>query len=160
LSRWSFTDSEIIDVANAGVPAIIATIDTPQGELFVLGLHALPPVNREYATGRDRQLAAIPQLVDDSNRATLVLGDLNTTPWSVHFRRLLENSALEDCGMGFGLQPTWPTSNWLLRIPIDHCLRSVHLTITNKFTMQDVGSDHLPSVVDFKFVDPRQAMPE
>ena len=149
-SRWPLTSSEIVNIGDAGVPAILAGIDTPQGELLVLGIHTLPPVSLEYVTERDRQLAAIADTVGQNERATLVLGDLNTTPWSAHFKRLLDKSGLKDCGLGFGLQPTWPTSNWTLLIPIDHCLKSSQVSIVDKFTLPDLGSDHLPSVVDFK----------
>lgn len=154
-SRWPIMTKEIVDLGDAGVPAIAAVIDTPQGNLLVLGVHTLPPVSLEYVTDRDRQLAAIPEFLSRSERPTLVLGDLNTTPWSIHFRRLLDNSGLEDCGRSFGLQPTWPTNNRALLIPIDHCLKSQHVRIADKFTTPDLGSDHLPSVVDFSFSEPR-----
>lgn len=150
-SRWPFIDSALLDLANTGVPAIVATIDTPQGELHVLGIHTLPPINLAYATVRDRQIAAIPQYLASSEAATMVLGDLNTTPWSAPFRQLIDNSALHDCGTGFGIQPTWPTTNRTLMVPIDHCLRSSHLTISNKVTLRDLGSDHLPNSIDFYF---------
>ncbi len=153
-SRWPLTSSKFINLGDAGVPAVQALIDTPQGELMVLGVHTLPPINLEYVTERDRQLAAIPELIGQSGRPALLLGDLNTTPWSAHFRRLLDNSGLKDCGLGFGVQPTWPTSNWMLLIPIDHCLNSSRVRIADKFTGPDLGSDHLPTVVDFSITKP------
>ena len=79
----------------------------------------------------------------------LLLGDLNTTPWSFHFQHLLKESGLKNSMKGFGHQPSWPSNIPFLRIPLDHVLHSEEITIHNRMIGRNIGSDHLPVIVDF-----------
>jgi endonuclease/exonuclease/phosphatase (EEP) superfamily protein YafD len=79
-----------------------------------------------------------------------VLGDLNATPWSYYFQRLVRESGLTDSSKGRGIHATWPAGLFPLRIPIDHCLLSPEIGVINKMTGNNVGSDHLPVVVDLQ----------
>ena len=79
----------------------------------------------------------------------LVLGDLNASPWSSHFRRFLRDSGLRDSAQGRGVQPTWPAGMPWLWIPIDHCLHSPQLQVVARHVGPNLGSDHYPVVVDF-----------
>ena len=49
---------------------------------------------------------------------------------------------------GFGVQATFPAQSRLLRIPIDHVLASCTIGVRDRVIERDVGSDHLPIVVD------------
>jgi endonuclease/exonuclease/phosphatase (EEP) superfamily protein YafD len=61
-------------------------------------------------------------------------------------------------GGGLGIHPTWPTPGTyrrlpklltpLLAIPIDHCLVSHDITVSNLYVGPNIGSDHLPLVAD------------
>jgi len=55
---------------------------------------------------------------------------------------------LKDSSLGWGIQPTWPAMFLPLRIPIDHCLVSPDLKIVRRKIGRDIGSDHLPLLVD------------
>jgi endonuclease/exonuclease/phosphatase (EEP) superfamily protein YafD len=79
----------------------------------------------------------------------MVLGDLNLSPWSPYFGDLLSSAGLRDSREGFGIQASWPTAVPLLRVPIDHVLYSPEVVINHRQIGPDVGSDHLPVVVDF-----------
>ena len=68
---------------------------------------------------------------------------------SYPFRRLLRRTGLENSSQGFGVQPTWPNFNPLLRIPLDHCLHSSDISIVDRQIGEDVSSDHYPLIVDF-----------
>jgi endonuclease/exonuclease/phosphatase (EEP) superfamily protein YafD len=50
---------------------------------------------------------------------------------------------------GFGHQPSWPTGQFFLRIPLDHVLHAPEIMIHNRMVLQDVGSDHFPVIIDF-----------
>jgi endonuclease/exonuclease/phosphatase (EEP) superfamily protein YafD len=76
-----------------------------------------------------------------------LLGDLNVTPWSPYFQELLAATGLRDSARGWGLQPSWPTMSLLLRVPIDHCLISPELHVTERTLGPDIGSDHFPLLV-------------
>lgn len=149
LSRHPLINSEVIHLGGAEVPSVLARIDVRGTVLTVLGTHPLPPGGREYSQLRKEQLAAIADFLNRQKGSKVLLGDLNTTPWNHYFRQLVEGTGLTDSARGFGLQPTWPTSVTVLRIPIDHCLLSPDLKAVERTIGPNVGSDHFPLIVDF-----------
>ena len=147
-SKLPLAEAEVVYIGAAEVPSIVATVMTAHTNLFVIATHPVPPIGREYSRMRNRQLDRLPDYVG-SNLPVLLLGDLNVTPWNYHFRRLITRAGLRDSAKGFGVQPTWPNYNPLLRIPIDHCLYSDDIVIVDRRIGEDVASDHYPLIVDF-----------
>lgn len=148
-SRFPFTHSRIASIGAADVPSIVAEVETRQGRCTVVATHPLPPAGKAYSEFRNGQLAEIPRWVRQASSPVVLIGDLNTTPWSHYFRRLLRESGLKDSSQGRGMCPSWPTSNPLMLIPIDHCLVSSGIEIVARQTGPQVGSDHWPVIVDF-----------
>jgi endonuclease/exonuclease/phosphatase (EEP) superfamily protein YafD len=148
-SKRSIVDSEIVYISNSQVPSVIGRFDIDGRPLTVVGTHPLRPGNRTYNHLRDEQLEATPALLKKIETPVLLLGDLNTTPWSFRFKRLIRESGLQDSARGFGIQSTWPTILFPLRIPIDHCLHSPGISILDRQVGPHVGSDHFPLIVDF-----------
>jgi len=153
-SRLPLTGSRIVTIGEADVPSVCAQVKLDGDTLTVVGIHALPPRIDGPAVERNDQLEAIPAFLEGTRSPVLVMGDLNVTPWSAHFRRLLAESGLCDSARGFGVQPTFPSATWPLRIPIDHCLHSKHIVITERQRGPDLGSDHLPVIVTFAILPP------
>lgn len=153
-SRHPFITSEILEIGRAGAPSVLVKLELQGRDVYILGTHPLPPVNAAYANFRDTQLAEIPGVVKALDAPVLLLGDLNATPWSYAFRRLLRDSALLDGSREVGYQATWPVGLFPLLIPIDHCLHSPGIRIVRKEIGPAVGSDHYPVVVDFALPAP------
>lgn len=149
LSRYPLSQTNVVFIGTAGVPSLVATAHLPQGEISLIGTHPLPPVSAEYSKHRNVQLRALPELVEKQKHPVLLVGDLNASPWSAHFGRLLKDSGLKNSMQHFGFQPSWPANNRLLRIPIDHMLHSPEIRIHNRVVGQGVGSDHFPVLIDF-----------
>jgi len=147
LSKHPMAHGKVVEIGTAGIPSITASLHFPQGEVFIIGTHPLPPINREYSQLRNVQLKALSKL-SHQGKPVLLIGDLNSTPWSPHFRDLLEESGLQNSMKGFGHQPSWPSRMFFMRIPLDHMLYSNGITIHNRMIGRDVGSDHLPVIVD------------
>lgn len=147
-SKFPIEEAGIVYVGDAEVPSILATIRTAQTNLRIVATHPLPPGGRDYTRWRNGQLERLPDFVR-SPWPLLLLGDLNVTPWNYYFRRLLARTGLRDSARGYGVQPTWPNFNPLLRIPIDHCLHSEEIGILGRKVGEDVSSDHYPVIVDF-----------
>jgi len=147
-SKHPFKDSVVTNIGRAGVPTIIAIINFDNQDLRVIATHPLPPASRLYAMERNEQFTMLAKHIDNSYPLVLI-GDLNSTPWSYHFKKLLKGSGLKDSTKGFGVQPTWPTQNIFLRIPLDHCLHSPDISIENRRVGSNVESDHYPLIVDF-----------
>ena len=148
LSKFPITKSEIVYIGDGSVPSIVATIDTPQGKLVVIATHPPPPIGALYSQWRNSQLNELPEYTKIP-LPTILIGDLNVTPWNYHFKKLLKNSGLINSSQGRGIYPTWPNKKFILPIPIDHFLHSSSIYIANKMVGPSVGSDHRPIIVDF-----------
>jgi len=97
---------------------------------------------------RDTVLRRAKQWADEQSDPHLVIGDLNTTPWSYAFSILTGDGGLVSTLDGWGNQGTWPTSIPTLgMIPIDHCLISEGLVCVDRRIGDEIGSDHLPLLV-------------
>jgi endonuclease/exonuclease/phosphatase (EEP) superfamily protein YafD len=149
LSKYPLEHGAVVQIGIAGVPSIITEVHLPQDVVSIIGTHPLPPVSAEGSLQRNIQLAAIPDMVHQQKHPVLLIGDLNTTPWSPYFKQLLNESGLKNSMKGFGHQPSWPVNHFFLRIPLDHVLHSPEITIHNRMILRDVGSDHFPVIVDF-----------
>lgn len=150
-SKSAFSKANVLHFGAAEVPSVLVRLDVGSRQLVLLGTHPLPPSDSEGAQLRDGQLAAIaPVLRGQTSRAdaVVVLGDLNTTPWSIAYRRLLRTTGLRNSAQGHGFQPTWPAVFPLLLIPIDHCLISTNVNTLRHHIGPAVGSDHYPVIVD------------
>jgi endonuclease/exonuclease/phosphatase (EEP) superfamily protein YafD len=151
-SKHPFIRSEIRQARD--IPMVIAELELPDGPLTVIGMHALPPSGEENSRSRNAQFALLPEMVQQSTSPVMLLGDLNATPWSSHFKRMLGQSGLRDSSKGLGVLPTWPTYMPFFLIPIDHCLHTAEIHITRKAIGQKTGSDHYPLIVDFVLARP------
>ena len=147
-STFPLSGEEILFIGQDEVPSIVVDAETPYGWCTILATHPVPPAGRKQSAMRNEHLKRLAELVKKQTHPLLVMGDLNTTPWSVHFRRLMVNPRLHDSARGHGLCPTWPTYNPLLMIPLDHCLHSGEITIVTRTVGPRVGSDHFPLTVD------------
>ena len=173
-SRVPLKNARIIRFVPDGVLSLVAGVEINERSLTVVATHPVPPSSTASSHERNQQLAAIADFADQRMEPVLVFGDLNTTPWNRHFRKLLKRGGLLDSGKGFGLQPTWPGSwmpkiaryiglatagrpatspfdNFLFRIPIDHCLHSPELQTVDRTVGNYVGSDHLPLTIKLRF---------
>lgn len=120
----------------------------------LLGTHPLSPSTEERAGLRDAQLGFARDWSAESGGRRIVAGDLNATPWSLPFRRLLDGGALVNSQRGYGLELTFPTdSTPLVQVPIDHVLYSDGFTVVDRRLGPPLGSDHLPVVVDLALVE-------
>jgi len=144
LSRIPLTNASVIEIGNAGVPSIIADITVEDQRIHLVGTHPLPPGSSEYARLRNDQLREVASHVGHQPKPTVVLGDLNVTPWSPYFSDLLTDSGLKDTSQGRGLFGSWPAWLPFARIPLDHCLVSPSIQVADKRLGPQLGSDHLP----------------
>ncbi|HRD65635.1 MAG TPA: endonuclease/exonuclease/phosphatase family protein [Candidatus Competibacter sp.] len=153
-SRRPFSRADIAQFGAAGLPSIIAEFAIDRHRLIVLGTHPLPPVGAGPARERNDQLAQLAAFARQTPLPLLLLGDLNTSPWSPYFEKLLADSGLRDSGGGRGILPSWPVGWPPLWIPIDHALFSEGIRIRRVVVGPDLGSDHYPVIVDFQVAGP------
>ncbi|HEY9615557.1 MAG TPA: endonuclease/exonuclease/phosphatase family protein [Microcoleaceae cyanobacterium] len=110
--------------------------------------HPSPPLKPADFVARNQQFIVMATEIQRVQQPVITIGDLNTTMWSPNYQDFMQRSGLRNSRLGFGLLPSWPTYLPLLRIPIDHCLVSPEITVIRTQTGQNIGSDHLPLIID------------
>jgi endonuclease/exonuclease/phosphatase (EEP) superfamily protein YafD len=150
LSRWPM-QARVLPGYSDIEPAVSATLLFRERSLQLLSVHTSWPLGRANSAMRDRQLALIGEFARSHPGPLVVLGDLNVSPFSPHFQALLNDSHLQSAAQGFGWQPTWPTFLPPAGIQIDHALTGAGVFVTNFRRGPQVGSDHLPIVIECVF---------
>lgn len=146
LSRYPMKAREIY--FDSWHPSVLAEIATPHGPLAVLGTHPSSPMSSRRSATRNRHLRNAASVAELSDVPLVLVGDLNTTPWSHAFQDLLDVSGLRDTSRGAGLQRSWRHEAWKLALPLDHALISSDVTLIGRALGPSIGSDHRPLVVD------------
>lgn len=136
------------------VPTAVATLEVTGTPLGIILTHPIPPVSAAALAEELAQLDAVAARVRATPSPVIVMGDLNATPWSRPFRDFVAATRLCDSRAGFGLQASFPAATPILRIPIDHLLASCSIGVRSRTIERDVGSDHLPVVVDLVIPTP------
>ena len=150
LSRYPLSDVEWHPEQNSPVPFVSATVDVGGQPLRLVAIHPVPPTRQRSARMRNDYLRRAADLVGGKG-ARMIVGDLNCTPWSPHFRRLLRDTGLSDVARGRGLKPTWYPTPLPLGIPLDHVLVSDEIGVAAREIGSDLGSDHRPVRVELSF---------
>ena len=106
--------------------------------------HTLSPVRGARAALRDAQLDVLAAIGRESpGRDVIVVGDFNTSPWSLAFHRLIIKTNWRNAARGFGYWATWPAGVRTLGIPIDHHIVSDGIVVHFFAVVGPTGSDHL-----------------
>lgn len=146
LSRVPGTKSRELVLGSSQMLAIDARI--PAGEysnvpIRLLGVHTASPNEHGRFRVRDQQLTDIAKLVQQSDGESIVIGDMNITPWSDAFKELLSSTNLVDSRRYRGYFATWPCGLGIVGIPIDHALVSSGLQIIDRQCgFPTIDSDH------------------
>lgn len=111
--------------------------------LQVFGLHPPPPLGEQLAHDRNVHLQQLAREVQP-HASAVVLGDLNSSSWSPHFSRFLQQAGLKDARQGRGILPTWtPYASGPPLLALDHVLVK-GVTVSALQRGPALGSDHRP----------------
>jgi len=144
LSRWPLEEVSLADLAGDGLPSITGVALVGTQRVRFLGMHTRGPLLPRLARLRDEALRGAADLAHASDLPMVMLGDLNATPDSPAFERLLHSGALRDALAGRQWRPTWQADFWPLALRIDHVLVSPGICVEQASVGPPVGSDHLP----------------
>jgi endonuclease/exonuclease/phosphatase (EEP) superfamily protein YafD len=147
-SRLELTSSQILNLGNSGLPSVEVEFKLGHDRLTLLATHPLPPVGREYFDSRNSQLFALSNYAIQSKNELILIGDLNCSSFSNHFKILIKDANLIDTRNGFGILSTWPTWFSMMKTTLDHCLISEGLSVKSRSVGGFIGSDHLPIMVE------------
>lgn len=125
-------------------------------KMRILALHPPSPRTRTLWHKRNMMLLHLSNLLVEQTdiEHTLVIGDFNTHPQSVHFPKPFNYSSCYELS---GHYASWApitipyTLSSVLGISIDHCLVSDTLTLHNFATLPFQGSDHIALMYEVSF---------
>ena len=145
-SKAPLRESRIERFPAGGSPSVVATVAIGTRPLAVVVTHVHTPFSGDRRT---RQLHALAVELRTLGKPAAVCGDFNAVPWSQPIYELAEDADLRSIYGRFGLTATWPTdSSRLFRVPLDNCLVSERVAVADRRVGPDIGSDHLPLIVD------------
>lgn len=151
LSEIEVDDAEVIwPHADGGAdrPVASVTLADTDPPLTLVGVHAARPRNADRAeTQRQELYDLVDALPHERDRAVVLVGDFNATPWSGMIRDVSERSSLRRVRNQDGWPTTWPDGMFrVIGIPIDFAMaRNVKAAASS--VGPSFGSDHRPVVV-------------
>ncbi len=149
-SKHPLNDSRVIQIAKAKTdcPALITEVDFDSQRIRLVAFHSMSPTTPNRLSLRNEEFTELASLLTLEKVPTIVMGDLNCTPWSPFLSDFMEQTELRDSRQGFGHQASWP--NWmpLLKIPIDHALISDEVLVHSRTVGPSGGSDHQPIIFE------------
>lgn len=161
LSRLPIVSSERLPwtgISSAyGVRVGVRLGGSEEGEgvtVTVIGLHLVTPVDDPGGAERDAQLAAAAKLAASVEGPVVVMGDLNTTPWTRQFHALVVDGHLRDAAAWRRVGATWPTQLGPLGLPLDHILVGGSVDVDEVRVAPGTGSDHFALAARLAVWDP------
>jgi endonuclease/exonuclease/phosphatase (EEP) superfamily protein YafD len=141
---------------NADRELLSLTLDTGAAPLHLAVIHPDSPRTearwlnkRRYFDEADSLLGT---LREQNGGNILAIGDWNSAPWSARFQQTLERNGLKTA-----YPDGWPQTtrffydyrlHWILGAPVDQFAVSQDLKVTDVRLGPDIGSDHLPLIVE------------
>ncbi|MFW9259311.1 endonuclease/exonuclease/phosphatase family protein [Nostoc sp. CALU 546] len=121
--------------------------------ITLVAAHPLVPIKPDLFNKRNTVLAELTQYLQTQGDKRLIFaGDLNLTPWSPYYKRLVEKTGLHNTKLGFGIEPSWVESAThvhlpaliigVLKLPIDHIFVSNDIKVVDCKTIIGGNSDH------------------
>ncbi len=134
----------------AGPPYLYAKVHAPGGAVHVFVVHTL---RFPWLGSQLKQVKAMRRIIRRVKGPVIVMGDFNSTPFSVMHRAFLQDTALRRLTH----LPTWPSwAAGLPQIAIDHVFASPHwLLARGPFIGASAGSDHYPVIVELRRANAR-----
>ncbi|WP_305987290.1 endonuclease/exonuclease/phosphatase family protein [Roseibium sp. MMSF_3544] len=131
-------------------------LETDAGPFDLMSVHPDSPRNHVRWLNKrlyfDTADAIMHELRETGSDPLIVIGDWNSSPWSARFQRTLAQNNLRTAYPG-----GWPQTtrfffdyrlHWILGAPVDQFAVSGNVRVLSVSTGPDIGSDHLPLIVD------------
>jgi endonuclease/exonuclease/phosphatase (EEP) superfamily protein YafD len=141
LSRHPLRRLAALDIDDQGLVAV--RVGHPDLPFTLFAVHPAHAIRRRSLRPQRAFLGRLAALVRRVGGPVAVAGDLNTTPWSREFRRLLARSGLDGPLLRAG---TFPAKLGRFGLPIDHVLAGRGLHVATVAPGPDLGSDHRPVI--------------
>lgn len=130
-----------------------ATLEVDGEPVLIVTTHPTSPTTLPRLLERDAQIAVLANPVSHLPKwfHVVMVGDFNATTSCRSMRAMMATTEFRDTRQGFGIQSSWPTFFWPLAICIDHAFVSEGVHVHDRRTGPNVGSDHLPVILELSF---------
>jgi endonuclease/exonuclease/phosphatase (EEP) superfamily protein YafD len=150
-SRWPIEQSQYVQLTRGGARVASVVVRWRDRPIQLYGVHLHWPLGSRVSRYRNAELAKLATMANSAaTHPLLVAGDFNITPWSSFYREFVRDSQLRDADVGQPLQASWPAALGPFGIRIDHCLHSKQWDTIETRTGPELGSDHLPVIVELR----------
>ncbi len=135
-------------LSSAGLESILVDLVVANRNISILTTHPLPPVSQDYWRLRNEQYDEIKDYFKEANEKKILIGDLNTVPWSFYVQEIEKDNQIKSVN---SFEDTWNTF-----FPPMLRIRTLFALVSNSITSEilvsdDIGSDHLPFLLKIKF---------
>ncbi len=137
--------------SETGHPSFTAELTQNGKKINLIATHPYPPKHPNGLELRTEHFKNMTQYINEMEGPILLMGDLNCSPYSPHFKNLLAETNLRDSRKGFGIQATWPALFIPAAFPIDHALFSSEFNVLSRTKGRKIGSDHLPIILTVEY---------
>ena len=159
-SRYQITAART-DNLDAPHHSLFATLDIQGKAVQVIIMRPPAPRTRELFNRRNQVLKSLANYAKQQETPLILMGDFNTTSWSLYFRQFVQTSGLRSASLGHGIHSTWyygklakfSLKSWLfklVKIPIDHIFISQSMRVNRVMTAPAGVSDHRPLIVELR----------
>jgi len=141
---------------NADREVMSLALDTGAAPLHLVVIHPDSPRTPARWHNKRRYFDAVDRVLDtlkeENGGNILAIGDWNSAPWSTRFQETLERNGLKTA-----YPDGWPQTtrfffdyrlHWILGAPVDQFAVSDDVKVTGVRLGPDIGSDHLPLIVE------------
>lgn len=148
-SRFPLNGIRSEEFGDRMTPSVIATLTVNETRVSLVATHPWPPSSQFDYRARNEQILQVGKFMANQPDPRILIGDLNLSMWSAHYRKLISTTGLKNVRRGFGVLPSFPMDSLpLIRVPIDHCLVSDGIQVADCRLGEAMGSDHAPLIVD------------
>jgi len=134
------------------IPSLEVHFHLKEGYHFVLFVvHPPPPSPTEETNSKERdgELLSVAKRLNELNKPSIVIGDLNNVGWAKSTTLFMKSGNLIDPRIGRGLISTFHAKYWFMRIPIDHIFHTKEIFVHKIKKLDAFGSDHFPIWAEF-----------
>jgi endonuclease/exonuclease/phosphatase (EEP) superfamily protein YafD len=147
IAVWSKTPAVLGDRSDSTDRTLEVTVETDDGPIRVLAVHAHTPTADFEIWKRD--LAHFDELGRTGDVPTVMIGDFNASFWHPSFRALLDDGFTDaHIALGHGFSASWPNdASFPPFVRLDHALTTDSLVPTGVEDFDITGSDHRGLIV-------------
>jgi len=149
-SKYPIISGGPVNFTERQPPTVDVMIDVHGTEVRVMSIHPPPPVSQSVFDIRNEVMNSVAEIAREYTGPLVIAGDLNASQWSSHFSLMERKGRLSHTRRGNEWLPSWPSTSFILSVPIDHILVNDAVSVTAMHRGKSAGSDHYSIYADLE----------